>query len=199
MGGVRIDENGQTDLAGLFACGEVVWGLHGANRMGGNALLECTVGGRIAGRAAAELAASRPAPPAREAAPPPAGAPGVRLDLRRLRVQLGSIAWRCAGVVRSGQDMRAGLSEAEKIFRDVEQAGATSVPERILRHDTLCAAFALRTVLAAGLGRQESRGCFLRSDHPAQDDRAWLVNSRLRWNRETDTMTVDYRPAESGG
>jgi succinate dehydrogenase/fumarate reductase flavoprotein subunit len=200
MGGVRTDETGQTDLPGLFACGEVVWGLHGANRMGGNALLECLVSGRTAGQAAAELAALRPRRPVHESLPPRAsGAGGRRLDLRRLRVQLGDTAWRCAGVVRSAADMRAGLCEAEKIFRDVAQAGAPSLPERILRHDLLSAAFTLRAVLAAGLGRHESRGCFLRSDYPARDDGAWLVNSRLRWKPETDTVTVDYRPAEAGG
>jgi succinate dehydrogenase/fumarate reductase flavoprotein subunit len=196
MGGVRTDETGQTGLGGLFACGEVVWGLHGANRMGGNALLECLVSGRIVGRAAAELAASGPAPGG-EVGPAPAAGAGASVDLRRLRTRLGDIAWRCAGVVRSAPEMRAGLSEAEKISREVAEAGAGSLRERILRHDLLSATFSLRAVLAAGLERQESRGCFLRSDSPARDDAAWRVNSRLRWNRETDTMVVDYRPVEA--
>jgi succinate dehydrogenase/fumarate reductase flavoprotein subunit len=196
MGGVRTDENGQTDLGGLFACGEVVWGLHGANRMGGNALLECLVSGRIAGRAAARVAASAPAP-AGEVGASPAARAGAPVDLRRLRVRLADVAWRCAGMVRSAHEMRAGLSEAEQISRDVQEAATASLRERILRHDLLSAAFSVRSVLAAGLGRQESRGCFLRSDYPARDDAAWLVNSRLRWTPETDTMTVEYRPAEA--
>ena len=56
MGGVCVDERGETSLPGLFACGELVWGLHGANRMRGNALTECLVSGAVAGRSAAEYA-----------------------------------------------------------------------------------------------------------------------------------------------
>src|SRR3954449_1699319 len=56
-GGLVIDEHGETTLPGLFACGEIAGGTHGRNRMMGNSLLECTVFGRRAGRAAAEKAA----------------------------------------------------------------------------------------------------------------------------------------------
>jgi L-aspartate oxidase len=55
-GGLVIDEHGQTTLDGLYACGEIAGGTHGRNRMMGNSLLECTVFGRRAGRAAAEAA-----------------------------------------------------------------------------------------------------------------------------------------------
>src|SRR5438128_7651254 len=53
-GGLVIDENGETTLEGVFACGEIAGGTHGRNRMMGNSLLECTVFGRRAGKAAAE-------------------------------------------------------------------------------------------------------------------------------------------------
>ena len=57
-GGLVIDEHGETTLPGLFACGEIAGGTHGRNRMMGNSLLECTVFGRRAGKAAAERAAA---------------------------------------------------------------------------------------------------------------------------------------------
>ncbi|TML03226.1 MAG: FAD-binding protein [Actinobacteria bacterium] len=57
-GGLVIDEHGETTLAGVFACGEIAGGTHGRNRMMGNSLLECTVFGRRAGRAAADKAAA---------------------------------------------------------------------------------------------------------------------------------------------
>jgi L-aspartate oxidase len=57
-GGLVIDEHGETTLEGLYACGEIAGGTHGRNRMMGNSLLECTVFGRRAGRAAAERAAA---------------------------------------------------------------------------------------------------------------------------------------------
>ena len=56
-GGLVIDKRAETTLPGLFACGEIAGGTHGRNRMMGNSLLECTVFGRRAGRAAAERAA----------------------------------------------------------------------------------------------------------------------------------------------
>ena len=56
-GGLTIDEHGETSVEGLFACGEIAGGTHGRNRMMGNSLLECTVFGRRAGKAAAEKAA----------------------------------------------------------------------------------------------------------------------------------------------
>ena len=56
-GGLVIDEDGQTAVEGLYACGEIAGGTHGVNRMMGNSLLECTVFGRRAGKAAAEKAA----------------------------------------------------------------------------------------------------------------------------------------------
>ena len=55
MGGVRTDSGVRRLSPGLFACGEIVWGLHGANRRGGNALTECAVMGQITGRNATPL------------------------------------------------------------------------------------------------------------------------------------------------
>jgi L-aspartate oxidase len=55
-GGLTIDENAETTIEGLFACGEIAGGTHGRNRMMGNSLLECCVFGRRAGKAAAERA-----------------------------------------------------------------------------------------------------------------------------------------------
>jgi succinate dehydrogenase/fumarate reductase flavoprotein subunit len=60
MGGIRTDPQTQTQMPGLFACGEVAWGLHGANRRGGNALAECVVFGQIAGTQAARWASTHP-------------------------------------------------------------------------------------------------------------------------------------------
>ncbi|HKH30167.1 MAG TPA: FAD-binding protein, partial [Gaiellaceae bacterium] len=57
-GGLVIDANGETTVEGIYACGEIAGGTHGRNRMMGNSLLECTVFGRRAGRAAAEKARS---------------------------------------------------------------------------------------------------------------------------------------------
>lgn len=195
MGGVQTDENGRTDCAGLFACGEMVWGLHGANRMGGNALMECLVSGRQAGLGAARWARERPdLEMERVAASDEAVGAHDRVDLRILRRRLQEIAWESAGVVRSGEGMAAGLRTATELWRMLHSAQAEATQERILRDDLTSAAFTLRAVLTAGMGRLESRGAFSRSDHPTQDDARWLKNSRLAWDAATDQFHVQYVP-----
>ena len=197
MGGVLTDEKGRTSLGGLFACGEMVWGLHGANRMGGNALMECLVSGRLAGLGAARCAKANPALLAETISSVRGqSAPGSeRVDLRDLRRRLQGIASEYAGVVRSGDGMVAGLREAEEVQRTLHAARADGPKERILREDLLSAVFTLRAILTAGLGRLESRGSFLRADYPAQDDAQWLRNSRLTWDAATDRLHVQYAPA----
>ena len=195
MGGVRTDEEGQTDLSGLFVCGEMVWGLHGANRMGGNALMECLVSGRRAGLGAAGCARDHQNLPAEPASTPgEAAAGGERVNLRDLRRRLQNIAWEHAGVVRSGEGMAAGMGMAEALWRMLRSARVDTPQERILRDDLTSATFTLRAVLTASLGRLESRGAFFRSDYPAQDDAQWQANSRLTWDATTEQFRVQYVP-----
>jgi succinate dehydrogenase/fumarate reductase flavoprotein subunit len=200
MGGVRTDTSGHTAVPGLFACGEMVWGLHGANRMGGNALMECLVSGRVAGRAAALLAVTnagegggplpqKPATPATDTTP---------VDLRALRQRIREVAWRSAGIVRTGEGMAQGLAEVEVIREALANAGADTAKERALREDLRSAAFTLCAILTASIGRLESRGCFKRADHPVEDDAAWRRNSRLSWDPLTERFSLEYRPAEAG-
>lgn len=195
MGGVRTDPEGRTDLAGLLACGEVTWGLHGANRRGGNALLECLFTGMAAGRAAAhEAAGARPAPLG-PPPPPPEPAPGPAPDARALRRRLGQVAWDRAGVVRDAAGIEAGLRE----LVELEQAGAAlpagNAKELRAREDFACATLVLRAVLTASRRRVESRGAFTRDDHPDRDDALWLANSRLRQTPEGGFDWALERPA----
>lgn len=199
MGGVGIGDRGETALPGLFACGEMVWGLHGANRMGGNALMECLVSGRLAGEGAAGDAAGAPAgrgePAGMEEGRPGGAAP---TDLAALRERIRLVAWRDAGLRRSREGMARGLAEAEALASALRNARVETPRERILRSDLGSALFSLRAILAAGLSREESRGCFLRSDYPAQDDGRWRRNSRLRWDPAADRFQVEYVEAGTG-
>ncbi|SEH52961.1 succinate dehydrogenase / fumarate reductase flavoprotein subunit [Mycolicibacterium rutilum] len=183
MGGVWVrPEDHRTDVEGLYAIGEASSGLHGANRLGGNSLIELLVYGRITGRAAAAYSIGLGAQMRCRAAVSAArdeidevlsinGPENVRYLQRSLRNAMTEHA----GVVRDEAGLLAGLREVTEIEQRV--AGLGVHPDIAGFHD-LAHAFdlksslvAARATLEAALERRETRGCHNRSDHPRTDDR----------------------------
>jgi succinate dehydrogenase/fumarate reductase flavoprotein subunit len=178
MGGVRIDTAGATSVPGLFAAGEAVGGLHGANRMGGNALSETLVFGARAGRAAAAWAGrSRGGDPevlvkalAERTRKWTKGTPiGAELKER-----LRKIMWEDGGIMRAAQ----GLDRAKAAVQEIEQEA--SAPSFELSGKELIDLIELRSaarvagiILEAAARRQESRGAHFRQDFPDQNDAQW--------------------------
>jgi succinate dehydrogenase/fumarate reductase flavoprotein subunit len=202
MGGVRIHENCETAVARLFGCGEIVWGLHGANRRGGNALTECVVTGRIAGREAARQSSSGkicaielelPRTPWLPL-PTPATA-----ELRRVRTLIREVAWNCAGVVRSEEGLAQGLKSLPELEGRLQGIKPETSAEVRLKEDLVSGMFVLRTVLTASVPRRESRGSFQREDAPREDDLSWLKNSRLTYDPSIGKVAVSYHAPEGGG
>ncbi|CAA9233027.1 MAG: L-aspartate oxidase [uncultured Arthrobacter sp.] len=156
MGGIRTDTSGRTSLPGLYAVGEAACtGVHGANRLASNSLLEGLV---FAGRTAEALAAPEAPWPVFPADPlalnsPDAGEPFDRGQLQRLMT-------RQAGVVRDA----AGLELAAKQLAAYAPAGST-VEELETANLLLCA----RLLVHAAAARRESRGAHHRSDFPLAD------------------------------
>lgn len=166
MGGVRTDADGRTSLPGLFAAGEVArTGVHGANRLASNSLLEGLVFGE---RAAAAARSSAPAP----AAPRGDGGAAPRRILARcerpeggglglgggVRAELRELAWASLGLSRNA----AGLRAAAARFRDWAGRSASTIPERETQNLALLALL----MTTAALDRAESRGAHSRSDAP---------------------------------
>ncbi|BBY29795.1 L-aspartate oxidase [Mycolicibacterium sediminis] len=153
-GGVVTDVTGKTELAGLFAAGEVArTGMHGANRLASNSLLEGLVVGGRAGRAAAGHAI--------DAGPAPVVLPSGERRMTLPRNELQRAMSRHAGVVRDGAGLRTLASMLD---------AATAVPlrGRVDLEDAALVASA-RALVAAARDRTESRGCHHRSDHPGTD------------------------------
>ncbi|MCF8072045.1 MAG: FAD-binding protein [Desulfarculaceae bacterium] len=197
MGGVEVDAQGATALPGLFSCGEMVWGLHGANRRGGNALTECLVSGRLAGRGAAQYAqdADLADPPKTDTAPPSLATSVQGNPLRRLRDRLREITWQRAGIVRDGENLGQGQKELAAWSGELARAQAANPRQEWLRWDLECGGRFVAGVMAGSLARRESRGALLRQEHPGQDDQAWRTNSRLELGPE-GAWSVSHQAVE---
>ncbi|MFF4170045.1 L-aspartate oxidase [Streptomyces sp. NPDC001744] len=169
-GGVRTDLYGRTTVPGLYACGEVACtGVHGANRLASNSLLEGLV---FAERIAEDIAANGPH---REGTPVPAApARTVPVPDPALRPVLQRIMSADAGVLRSGESLRRAAGALESLGADTAAGhpgkGAEPCTEAWEAANLLEVSGAL---VAAALVREETRGCHWREDRPARDDDAW--------------------------
>jgi succinate dehydrogenase / fumarate reductase flavoprotein subunit len=181
MGGVWVSpEDHGTDIDGLFAIGEAASGLHGANRLGGNSLIELLVYGRLTGRAAAEYSARLGAQRRSLAAVRDAEAAVDRLlaahgdeDVRALQRSVRNLMTEHAGVVRSEAGLRAGLDALDEVEERRTHVGVhidiSGYQELAHAFDLQSATLAARATLECALERRESRGCHNRSDHPHLD------------------------------
>jgi L-aspartate oxidase len=164
IGGVRTDLDGTTTIPGLYACGEVAHsGVHGANRLASNSLLESLVFSRRAVHAALGWAAE--SPPVDTSSTTAAATPRAStFDAREGWNALHDALWTGAGVVRDAPGLQAAARECESVAAFT--AGATALPMLQLH----AAASTASLVCAAALAREESRGCHLRSDLPQASD-----------------------------
>jgi len=196
MGGVLTDDTCQSGLPGLFACGEVTWGLHGANRRGGNALMECAVFGTLAGRNAAHFSEGSPRGvrmEPQELRTAGSGAPGgSRKSLGDIKGEIRKIAWDNAGVIRSAEGLTKGLESAREVHRELNGIVPGTRRERCAKMDLTAAVVTLKAILAASLVRQESRGSFFREDHPREDDVNWKKNSSLTYDPAEGDFAVTH-------
>ncbi|CAM5484862.1 L-aspartate oxidase [Streptomyces tanashiensis] len=197
-GGVRTDLRGRTTVPGLYACGEVACtGVHGANRLASNSLLEGLV---FAERIAEDITAAAPRVPG---APVPHPAPvTLPLPVAGARTRIQRIMTAGAGVLRSEASLREAAEALDALHSDAVAGGdddtkaAEPGVESWETTNLLCVA---RVLVAAARRREETRGCHWREDHPDRDDAQWrkhlvvhLTQGRTLEVRTTDTF--DFPP-----
>lgn len=158
MGGIVTDLLGRTSIPGLWAVGEAAaTGLHGANRLASNSLLESMVLGAAAGRS---VAASRFVVPPAGSLEVAAGAAALpRPDDNWLRTAIRGLMWKHVGLERDRHGLTAALAELERL--DGEYAGAGFRARNLLQ--------VARLIASAALQRTESRGAHWRGDYPDTD------------------------------
>jgi L-aspartate oxidase len=182
MGGIRTDLWGRTGRQGLLACGECACvGLHGANRLASNSILEGLVFGHRAGQAAAENNAPGHPLPERLRTPespfPGAQAPSdsQASELQALRGRLQTLMWEKVGLVRC----RESLVDAEGVLAGI--ASRLAPLTALWQGAELWNMTALsQAIVRCALTREESRGAHFRTDFPLQDDVRWAKHSLVR-------------------
>jgi L-aspartate oxidase len=172
MGGLHTDLHGSTSLRGLFAAGEAAsTGVHGANRLASNSLLECVVYGK---RAAAAMIADRTVLPSSQAR----GEPSLRVpkEPAAARNVIREAAWNGAGIVRNAR----GLEQTLKSLDDLESQWRAEATPSVAQLETANLLLVARLVGESALARLESRGAHFRADYPARNDRQFADHSWVR-------------------
>ncbi|MFF0365621.1 L-aspartate oxidase [Streptomyces fungicidicus] len=200
-GGVRTDSHGRTTVPGLYACGEVACtGVHGANRLASNSLLEGLV---YAERIAADIAGAGGALAARVPQPLPAAErPAYPLLPAEARLTIQRAMTRGAGVLRSEESLAGAADRLHRLHADARDAldehGKTAEPgvDTWEATNLLCVA---RVLVAAARQREETRGCHWREDRPERDDTTWRRHIVVRLNPDRSlavrtTDTTDFPP-----
>jgi len=191
LGGVCIDENGCTSLDGLFACGEVIGGLHGANRIGGNAGLETMVFGKRAGKSAAIYAAQADfdtGEPVEEIT-----YPGESCTNRLEHIEIGmqEAMWQGVNAIREGVSLSRAVNVLTVSLEELRSMHGKNIQEefscRRLQNDVTAA---LLTAKAAQ-ERADTLGCHTRSDYPERAVQTYRLIMRKSENNGVQTRRVN--------
>ena len=205
MGGVRTNQWGETDITGLYAAGECACvNVHGANRLGGNSLLETIVFGKRAGLRASEYAT--------RVTPRGLFDTALRIEESRIKMLMTNAgperAWQLRdelgktlsvnlGIFRTKQSMTEAM---EKVRQLKARAARVYLQDhgRIFNSDLIQALEldslldVAETIVAGALAREESRGAHYRSDFPTRNDANWLKHSLAY--RSPDGPAIKHAP-----
>jgi L-aspartate oxidase len=179
-GGIKTDIHGGTSLPGLFALGECACtGVHGANRMASNSLLECVVFSEMAYERVKGMRLNDvgEAPPGREVEI--VEIPGVAVQ----RSHLQDLMWDYAGINRSVSSLNQAISEINSLEEMMEELWMMGLDPALVELSNMVTV--ARLIIQAALTRKESRGTHHVSDYPETDDENWLKHivfsgSRIR-------------------
>jgi fumarate reductase (CoM/CoB) subunit A len=185
MGGYDITEWGETNVDGLFACGEVTRSVHGANRLGGNSIAEGQVFGRRAGMRASEYV-RRGSRPSISKGIIDESVEDMETFLKRqsgiktteILTLIKDVMWHDVGIIRDAEKLQRAQREIINLKREAKSLSAGNIHELqscLEIRDMLKVA---EVIILAALERTESRGAHYRADYP-QMDPAWEKNIRV--------------------
>jgi succinate dehydrogenase / fumarate reductase flavoprotein subunit len=205
MGGVRTNQWGETEVAGLYAAGECACvSVHGANRLGGNSLLETVVFGRRAGvRAAEYVAGIAPRALSDETFRREEGRVRSLVESRgterawEIRDELGQTMSQHLGIFRTQKSMTTACDhvrelKARSAHLMLQDRGRIFNTELIQSLELGCLLDVAETIVASAIAREESRGAHYRADYPRRDDAGWLKHTLA--SRTPEGATLRFAP-----
>jgi len=168
MGGLKINDKCETNVEGLYACGETAGGVHGANRLAGNALAETLVFGEIAGRNASEFALINDfdyidTKNYIESLPKHTESSSEKELIKEIK----EIMWRYLGIIRNKEGITTAIKEFSEIKNKFEKINSTQNYLEYFKLRNIL--FVAQAVAISALERTESRGAHYRSDYPNED------------------------------
>ncbi len=181
MGGLRINDKCETSVPGLYAAGEVCGGIHGANRLAGNALTDIFVFGALAGKNAAQRASQVEVD---SAIPDEANAEIERLQslcgsqgqgaIKQLQRQLRETMWHQAGIIRDKNSLEQALRELHSLRPHTEAIQVNDPRDLTSAIELSNMVLVAEMICQAALMREESRGAHLRTDYREENNSKWL-------------------------
>jgi len=175
MGGIRTDLAGRTSLPGLYAAGEAACtGVHGANRLASNSLLEGLVFGARAAQSMLDDGLALHTADSPQSTPAPMTS-GEEARLEEIIANLQASMWAYAGLLRDEQALRQGFAAQEACAGDLERLGQGKQSRRLAEAHAMSRV--ARAILVSALARTESRGAHFRNDFPRRDDQNFRKHS----------------------
>jgi len=206
MGGIRVDADTEaTTVPGLFACGEVAGGMHGANRLGGNSLSDLLVFGRRAGMAASDFAEGRTGSPVLDRAEAATVIDAALAPFHRqggesaydIHADLQETMQSLVGIIRTQSELEEALEKLDKLAERAEAMSVTGGraynPGWNLATDMASMLTVSRLVALGALERRESRGGHTRDDYPKADPEFGKVNLVQRMD-DSGRLTLTPEP-----
>lgn len=200
MGGISINDMCETGVPGLYAAGEVTGGIHGSNRMGGNALSDTLVFGTIAGRNAVNFATKSSFKRINKEQIKKtvryinfiSNSDDNGISSKRLREKLGVLLNDNAGIIRNGIGLKKAVIVLENIKTDEVPRLNASTPREVVKIlEVVNGIEVSEMIMQSAIQRKESRGSHFREDFPLQDDN-WHVNTVIKKIKER--LAISTKP-----
>jgi succinate dehydrogenase flavoprotein subunit len=208
MGGIHTDNDGQTNVPGLYAAGECACvSVHGGNRLGANSLLDTLVFGLRSGAHAAQRARETALNPPSEAvigdeekriAELVGRSQGSGRRVAELREELGTTMDKYCAVYRDEQGLQACLEVVQRLQEEyktstIDDRGSNWNQDLLSAYELGYMLDCAETSLVSGIERKESRGAHYRTDHPERNDEEWLKHIDLELGSDGRPQ-ISYRP-----